>query len=286
MKVVKATVPGGRTALGLWEDEHIVPLSLAGGQFQSLAEIFESDNPAATIDFLADRTARPWPLADCTLLPPIDQQEVWAAGVTYRRSQVARMSESPQGASFYELVYTAARPELFLKATPNRVVGPNRPLRIRQDSLWSVPEPELAIVLNSRLDWVGFTIGNDMSARDIEGENPLYLPQAKTYDACCGLGPCITLAQAMPPAEQIGIHLTIYRRDKTVFHGRTSIASMARSFQELIDWLGRDNVFHSGVILLTGTGIVPEDSFRLKSGDVVEITIDGIGTLTNPIVQG
>lgn len=286
MKVVKAMAPGEGVVLGLLEDDRIIPLSLEGGQFQSLAEIFEADNPAATIDFLADRTARSWPLDDCQLLAPIDHQEVWAAGVTYRRSQVARMHESPEGASFYDKVYTADRPEIFFKATADRVAGPERPLRIRQDSTWSVPEPELAVVLNSRLDWVGFTIGNDMSARDIEGENPLYLPQAKIYDACCGLGPCITLAQAMPPADQIGVHLTIYRMDKQVFYGRTSVGSMARSFQELIEWLGRDNRFPRGVILLTGTGIVPEDSFRLRHGDVVQITIDGIGSLINPIVQG
>ena len=159
-------------------------------------------------------------------------------------------------------------------------------MRVRRDSRWSVPEPELALVLAPDLRLVGFTIGNDVSARDIEGRNPLYLPQAKVYDACCALGPVITLAGAMPPAEAIGIRMTIERDGATAFEGATSTARMARRFEELIDWLGRENVFPDGVILLTGTGIVPPDEFSLRAGDVVRITIDGIGTLTNPVVQG
>jgi 2-dehydro-3-deoxy-D-arabinonate dehydratase len=158
-------------------------------------------------------------------------------------------------------------------------------VRIRRDARWCVPEPELALVLSPDLRLVGFTIGNDMSARDIEGENPLYLPQAKVYEACCALGPAITLAAAMPPAHEVGIRLTIDRAGSTVFQGSTSVGRMARSFAELIDWLGRDNVFPGGVILLTGTGIVPPDAFSLRAGDLIQIEIDGIGTLTNPVVQ-
>ena len=202
------------------------------------------------------------------------------------RSKVAREQESEQAATFYDRVYRASRPELFFKATPSRVAGPGQPIRVRRDSLWCVPEPELVLVLSPELEIVGFTIGNDVSARDIEGENPLYLPQAKVYDACCSLGPAITLASAMPARETIAIRMEIDRGSQVVFRGETSIARMARRFEDLIDWLSRDNVFPAGVYLLTGTGIVPPDDFTLAAGDVVRITIDGIGSLVNPVVQG
>jgi 2-dehydro-3-deoxy-D-arabinonate dehydratase len=205
--------------------------------------------------------------------------------VTYERSKVARQEESEQGGSFYDLVYSAPRPELFFKATPSRVVGPGQPIRVRRDTRWCVPEPELALVLSPSLRLVGFTIGNDVSARDIEGENPLYLPQAKVYDASCALGPVVTLAAAMPPIRELTIRLEIERDGTAAFDGSTSVARMARRLDELIDWLGRDNLFPDGVILLTGTGIVPPDEFTLRAGDQVRITIDGIGTLTNPVVQ-
>jgi 2-dehydro-3-deoxy-D-arabinonate dehydratase len=219
------------------------------------------------------------------ILAPLDGQEVWGAGVTYERSKVAREEESERGATFYDQVYTAPRPELFFKATPSRVAGPGEPIRVRRDSNWSVPEPELALVLSPALELIGFTIGNDVSARDIEGENPLYLPQAKVYDACCALGPAITLAGAMPPRAEIGIRLEIDRAGGRVYAGETSVARMARQFEDLIEWLGRDNRFPNGVILLTGTGIVPPDEFSLADGDEVRITVDGIGTLANPVVR-
>jgi 2-dehydro-3-deoxy-D-arabinonate dehydratase len=165
------------------------------------------------------------------------------------------------------------------------VAGPNQPVRIRYDARWNVPEPELALVLNSRLGLVGFTVGNDMSSRDSEGENPLYLPQAKVYNACCGLGPWITLAAAMPTPAEIRIDLAVERDGAQAFEGSTSIEQMARSFDDLIGWLARDNSFPQGVILLTGTGIVPGDSFTLAAGDIVKISIGGIGTLVNPVVQ-
>ena len=221
-----------------------------------------------------------------TLLAPIDQQEVWAAGVTYKRSQTARMEESETSASCYDRVYESPRPELFLKATPHRVSGPGQPLRIRQDATWNVPEPEITCVVNSRLELVGFTVGNDMSSRDIEGENPLYLPQAKVYRQCAGLGPCITLAADMPAREETTIRLEIERAGETVFQGKTNVDQKARTFEGLIEYLGRDQEFPHGVLLMTGTGVVPESDFTLKADDVVHITIDGIGTLTNPIVQG
>jgi 2-dehydro-3-deoxy-D-arabinonate dehydratase len=159
-------------------------------------------------------------------------------------------------------------------------------VRIRRDSLWNVPEPELALVLNSRLELVGYTIGNDMSSRDIEGENPLYLPQAKLYDQSCALGPWVTLVHAMPPRKSIGIALAIVRGEELVFEGRTNVGQMARKFEELIEYLGRDNTFRDGAVLLTGTGIVPDATFTLEPGDTVSILIDGIGTLTNSVVQG
>jgi 2-dehydro-3-deoxy-D-arabinonate dehydratase len=220
------------------------------------------------------------------LLPPIDQQEVWAAGVTYKRSRTARMEESAAAADCYDRVYASPRPELFFKATPHRVAGPGQPLRIRTDSHWNVPEPELTLVLSSQAQLVGFTVGNDMSSRDIEGDNPLYLPQAKVYNQCCGLGPWITLPIGMPQREQIGIRLLIRRDGKVAYQGQTSVAQMARSFENLIGWFSRENSFPTGAFLLTGTGVVPESNFTLLPRDVVEIEIDGIGKLVNPVVQG
>jgi 2-dehydro-3-deoxy-D-arabinonate dehydratase len=270
--------------VALVENGLVTPLSMSD-QYRTLADLLDADDVRDAVESLARRSER-LPIASVTMLAPIDHQEVWAAGVTYKRSKVARMEESQGASRFYDLVYEAARPELFFKANPHRVAGPGQPLRIRADATWNVPEPELTLVLNSRMRLVAFTIGNDMSSRDIEGENPLYLPQAKVYNACCGLGPWITLADAMPPREEIGIQLAVRRAGKVAFHGETSIEQMARTFEDLIGWLGRDNSFPSGVFLLTGTGIVPKDDFTLLPGDVVAITIDGIGTLSNPVVQG
>jgi 2-dehydro-3-deoxy-D-arabinonate dehydratase len=295
MKLVKLQLPSERespssalasTTMGLLEDDAILPLEAPRGQYQSLTDILEADDPAAVVELLVDRDAARWPLRSVTLLPPVDRQEIWAAGVTYIRSRKARMEESVGAAVFYDKVYDAPRPELFFKANAHRVVGPDQPVRIRRDATWNVPEPELTLVLNSRMALVGFTVGNDMSSRDIEGENPLYLPQAKVYDQSCALGPCITLAHAMPGRDQIGIHMAVIRDGAIAFEGRTSLSQMARGFQGLIEYLGRDNTFRDGVCLLTGTGIVPGDEFSLRAGDMVNITIDGIGTLANPVVQG
>jgi 2-dehydro-3-deoxy-D-arabinonate dehydratase len=235
---------------------------------------------------LIDENARTWSLKDLTLLAPVDRQEVWAAGVTYKRSREARERESEGAARFYDLVYGADRPELFFKATAERVVGPGARVRIRRDSRWSVPEPELALVLSPHLKVVGYTIGNDMSARDIEGENPLYLPQAKVYDHACALGPVITLADSMPPPDRVTIRLTIERRGERVFDGSTHLTEMARSPEDLVRWLGRDNSFPHGAVLLTGTGVVPPDDFSLAAGDLVTIDVAGIGKLTNLVEQG
>jgi 2-dehydro-3-deoxy-D-arabinonate dehydratase len=220
-------------------------------------------------------------LDTATVLAPIVSQEVWAAGVTYYRSRSARMEESKHagGGDFYDRVYAAERPELFFKATGRRVVGPRAAVRIRSDAKWSVPEPELALLMNPSGTIVGCTIGNDMSSRDIEGENPLYLPQAKVYDGSCALGPCVLLS-AEPPS-QTAIHLEITRHSTTVFAGSTTLAGLKRDPKELVKFLFRDNSFPQGVFLMTGTGIVPGDDFTLASGDIIRIAIDGIGTLEN-----
>jgi 2-dehydro-3-deoxy-D-arabinonate dehydratase len=232
---------------------------------------------------LIDPGVAPSPLGNQAFLAPIDRQEIWAAGVTYKRSKIAREEESRGAAQVYDKVYTAARPELFLKATPERVVGPGQPVRVRADSKWSVPEPELALVISPAGKIVGYTIGNDMSARDIEGENPLYLPQAKIYKQSCAVGPLITPVGAMPPLAGVEIKLNIVRGGKLAFEGSTTLAQMARTTESLAEWLFRENEFPHGAVLLTGTGIVPPDEFTLKPGDEVTIAIVGIGTLWNPV---
>jgi 2-dehydro-3-deoxy-D-arabinonate dehydratase len=217
-----------------------------------------------------------------TILAPAANQEVWAAGVTYYGSRNARMEESKDagGGNFYDRVYSAERPELFFKAGGSRVVGPNCPVRIRSDAKWSVPEPELTLLINPAGAIVGYTIGNDMSSRDIEGENPLYLPQAKVYDGSCALGPGILLSSE-PLAKSTAIHLDITRAGKSVFTGATTLAELKRDPKQLVEYLLRDNTFPHGVFLMTGTGIVPEDDFTLSSGDVIRISIDQIGLLEN-----
>jgi 2-dehydro-3-deoxy-D-arabinonate dehydratase len=216
------------------------------------------------------------------ILAPIVSQEVWAAGVTYFRSRNARMEESKDagGGSFYDRVYAAERPELFFKATGRRVVGPNGAVRIRSDAKWSVPEPELTLLINPAGEIVGYTIGNDMSSRDIEGENPLYLPQAKVYDGSCALGPCILLSSE-PLSKATIIELKVARQGQTVFSGRTTLAELKRDPKQLVEFLFRDNSFPQGVFLMTGTGVVPGDEFSLASGDTIRIAIDGIGALEN-----
>jgi 2-dehydro-3-deoxy-D-arabinonate dehydratase len=213
--------------------------------------------------------------------PPIQSQEVWAAGVTYRRSLEARSDEAVSSDP-YDRVYAAARPELFFKATPSRVRGHGEEIFIRSDSTWDVPEPELAVVCNSRMEVVGYTIGNDVSSRSIEGENPLYLPQAKVFDGSCALGPAIALAWDYSPADR-SIELEIRRDDAVAFHNSTSTSAMRREITELIGYLGRDQRFEAGCVLLTGTGIVPPPDFTLEEGDVVTIEIEGIGRLTNSV---
>jgi len=249
----------------------------------SIDVLFTAERP---VDWLQQRIATAEPVAmPSSFLAPMESQEVWAAGVTYLRSRNARMEEASEagggGGSFYDKVYDAERPELFFKATPHRVVGPHGHVRIRSDARWNVPEPEVALAISRRGDIFGFTIGNDMSSRDIEGENPLYLPQAKVYRGCCALGPGIVVRNNLPP--ETTIDLAISRGESLVFAGQTSLAQMKRTFAELASFLFRDNEFPSGCFLLTGTGIIPPNEFTLASGDTIKIHVKGLGLLENQV---
>ena len=224
------------------------------------------------------------PIDPADLQAPVGRQEVWAAGVTYYRSRTARMEESEHagGSGFYDRVYSAERPELFFKALPYKVVPPGGKVAIRSDATWSVPEPELALLISPSAQIVGYTIGNDMSSRDIEGQNLLYLPQAKIYDGSCALGPGI-LISPQPLAATTAIELEIKRAGQVAFSGRTALSEMKRRPEELVEYLFRDQTFEHGCFLLTGTGIVPPDSFTLQHGDAIRISIDGIGALINQV---
>jgi len=281
MLIGKLNHSDGSSRVGIVDDEKV----WIAAPNTRLSNILASEDPLVAAAETKRLSKESMSLADTKWAAPIDEQEVWAAGVTYIRSKQARMDESSASASVYDRVYSAERPELFFKATANRVVGPNEPVRVRFDSKWSVPEPEVALVISPAMKIVGFTVGNDMSARDIEGENPLYLPQAKVYSGCCALGPVIKVCADLPAAESIEISLTIERGGKRAFNGSTTFASMKRSPPELVSWLGRENEFPHGAFLLTGTGIVPPDGFSLEQGDVVHIDVAGVGRLTNPVVR-
>ncbi len=220
------------------------------------------------------------------VLPPIGTQEVWAAGVTYLRSRDARMEESKDsgGDFFYRKVYDADRPELFFKALPHRVVGTGGEVRIRKDSKWDVPEPELTLFINSKGSIQGYTAGNDMSSRSIEGENPLYLPQAKMYEGSCALGPCL-FVPAQPISPETNISITIHRKTKSMFDATIKLDRMKRGLPELASWLFKEMKFANGCYLMTGTGLVPGNDFTLQPGDVVAISIDGIGVLRNIVAS-
>lgn len=223
-------------------------------------------------------------LINATLMAPMGTQELWASGVTYKRSKEGRQEESKDagGADFYQRVYEAERPELFFKATAARTVGSGGQVRIRKDSTWDVPEPELVLMISSNGKIIGYSIGNDMSSRSIEGENPLYLPQAKTYDACAALGPCIYISEEPLPNET-KIALNINRNAYSVFSGEIEISQITRSFEQLAEFLFRECSFPTGALLMTGTGIVPGSDFTLQGGDEINISIDGIGVLTNTV---
>jgi 2-dehydro-3-deoxy-D-arabinonate dehydratase len=248
----------------------------------SLNDLFTFDNLHG---YLTERAANMASLGTLDkLLAPVEGQEVWASGVTYYRSRSARMEESKEagGGDFYDRVYTAERPELFFKSVGNKVRGTNQKVRIRSDAKWSVPEPELTLAINSRGEIIGYTIGNDLSSRDIEGQNPLYLPQAKVYDGSCAIGPGI-LIQDEPMPSTTEISLEIARETRVEFSAGIALSEMKRDPRTLVEYLYRDQTFPVGCFLLTGTGIVPPDTFALQSGDEIRITITGIGTLINQV---
>jgi len=282
----------GATRLGLVRKEQVYDLTAGGygdldawlastvGRIeqarQTLVALSECLETLCSTEALLEGTA------GLELLAPIEAQEVWACGVTYEMSREARMRESEEP-TIYGRVYDAPRPEIFFKTTPQRVVGPGEAVGIRSDSTWDVPEAELTLLVNPAFELVGYTIGNDMSSRDIEGQNPLYLPQAKIYDRCCALGPWVRL-DPFDALDQ-AVRCDIQRDGETVFTGETHTSTIHRPFEELISYLGRCNSLPRGAFVLTGTGIVPPDTFTLQEGDEVVITFEGLGTLRNPVIE-
>ncbi len=265
------------------EDSTVLDVTEAGWpRLDALLQ--RADLPELLTSLARERLTR-FPLSGLELFPPVEKQEVWAAGVTYLRSKKARMDESEFSANAYDRVYEAERPELFFKSLPEKRVGPGEAVGIRKDARWNVPEPELVLVCNSRGQIVGYAIGNDMSSRDIEGENLLYLPQAKVYDRSCAIGPWIVLGPSEAEARMWTIRLEIERGGQVVFSGETSVSQIKRSFDDLVKFLFRSHTFPHGAMLLTGTGVVPPDNFTLQARDRVRITISGIGTLENEVVE-
>ena len=269
--------------VGLLIDSSVVDLTPAG--IDSISPLLDGPSPIARLAELGRRSLPRFPRSDVRLLPPVERQEIWAAGVTYLRSKAARMEESDFSARAYDHVYDAPRPEIFFKSMPDKVSGPGEPVGIRQDARWNVPEPELALVLNRRGELVGYTIGNDMSSRDIEGENLLYLPQAKIYERSCALGPVIAVGHTEADARTWDIRIEIERSGNKVFSGETSVGRIKRTFGDLASWLFRSQQFPNGAILLTGTGVVPPNEFTLEAADRVRIAIGPIGTLENPVAR-
>jgi 2-dehydro-3-deoxy-D-arabinonate dehydratase len=284
MDIIRFTTGAGtRPRVGLTDGESVSELRTA-----SLAKLLRE--PAADIQRRLQEgggSGARHALAEVTLLAPVDgRTEVWAAGVTYELSQRERMRESEGAASFYALVYEAERPELFFKSAAWRVAGPGQAIAVREDSVIDVPEPELALVLNSRAEICGYTVCNDVSSRTIEGENPLYLPQAKVYLGGCALGPAIRPAWEVSDPYRLAIELTISRDGADVWAGSASTAGLHRKFGELVEYLYCADVFPDGVVLATGTSLVPELPFSLADGDVVTIRIEDVGTLVNPVIRG
>jgi 2-dehydro-3-deoxy-D-arabinonate dehydratase len=267
--------------IGLVSGGKVVDLTAAG--VVRIDQLLERDDLAAQLADIRRPGLPEWPLDQVQLLTPVEAQEVWAAGVTYLRSKEARMEESDFSARAYNHVYEATRPEIFFKSFPHKVVASGESVGIRRDARWSVPEPELALVMNSTGRIVGFSIGNDMSSRDIEGENLLYLPQAKIYSRSCAIGPWIIVGPTESEARQWTVRLEIGRGREVVFAGETGVDRLKRTFGELVEHLFRSQTFPTGAVLLTGAGIVPDDSFTLNAGDSVRISISGIGTLENSV---
>jgi 2-dehydro-3-deoxy-D-arabinonate dehydratase len=281
MKLCRFRINDAEVRIGLATNDSLLDLTAAG--ITTMSSMLENEDAMSKLDELAKQSLPRLALDTVKLLAPVERQEVWAAGVTYLRSKAARMEESEFSANAYDKVYSAERPEIFFKALPEKVAATGEPVGIRRDAKWNVPEPELALVFNSHGKIVGHTIGNDMSSRDIEGENLLYLPQAKTYHRSCALGPWIVLGTPEPKAREWKIGITISRGGKNIFTGETSVGQIKRRFDELGEFLFRCQVFPHGAVLLTGTGIVPQDNFTLNEHDDIRIEVSGIGVLQNTV---
>jgi 2-dehydro-3-deoxy-D-arabinonate dehydratase len=283
MRICRFSTGDGPIRIGIAEsDGHVIDLTPAG--VKTLDDVLSHDRPAAVLQAFDSRSLPKVAVADVAFRAPVENHEVWAAGVTYLRSKAARMEESDFSATAYDRVYDAQRPEIFFKSVAEKVVASGEPVGIRRDATWNVPEPELALVLNARGNVVGLTLGNDMSSRDIEGENLLYLPQAKIYERSCALGPWILVGASEEDARGWSIRITITRNGHPAFFGETSIANIRRSFRELAEFLFRCQRFDHGAVLLTGTGIVPPEAFTLQEHDVIEIEVPEIGVLRNPVI--
>jgi 2-dehydro-3-deoxy-D-arabinonate dehydratase len=284
MKLCRFLTSQRETHVGLITAENQI-LDLSDVGVSNLTSLLEAESALEKFKTLSQRTQARFSLNQIQLLSPVERQEVWAAGVTYQRSKNARMEESNFSANAYDRVYSAQRPEIFFKSLSEKVVGPGESVGIRMDAQWNVPEPELALVINSQGNIVGYTIGNDMSSRDIEGENLLYLPQAKIYHRSCAIGPCIVVGSTETVARTWTITLQIYRGGKIVFEGQTTVNQIKRSFEELVSYLYRSQTFPYGAVLLTGTGIVPGENFTLQPDDRVRIEVHGIGVLENSVIM-
>jgi 2-dehydro-3-deoxy-D-arabinonate dehydratase len=282
MRIIRYKSSGG-VALGMARNSQLIGYFQPNSELHDLLRLRADELRMQIENSFQPGTAHNLPTH---ILAPLDgETEVWAAGVTYKQSEQARMEESGTP-DIYANVYAAKRPELFFKATPRRVAGPDAPIVVRTDSTWDVPEPELVLVVNAHAEIIGYTIGNDVSSRSIEGENPLYLPQAKIYAGCCGLGPGITPAWEVSDPYNLTIHLAIERNGQVYWEGETSTRELKRRFDELVTYLFLENDFPDGVFLCTGTALVPERQFTLEPGDVVQIDVDQLGTLRNPVVRG
>ncbi len=284
MKLCRFLTPQRDTRVGLLTEANQI-LDLSDTGVNNLTFLLEAEGVLDQLDAFSRQRLAPFSLNQIQLLSPIECQEVWAAGVTYLRSKKARMEESNFSANAYDQVYSAPRPEIFFKSLPEKVMGPGEPVGIRTDARWNVPEPELALVINSQSRIVGYTIGNDMSSRDIEGENLLYLPQAKIYHRSCAVGPCILVGSTEAVARTWTITLQIYREGRIIFEGQTTVNQIKRRFEELVSYLCRSQTFPHGAVLLTGTGIVPGENFTLQPDDRVRIEVSGIGVLENTVVM-
>ncbi|WP_458355237.1 fumarylacetoacetate hydrolase family protein [Peribacillus frigoritolerans] len=288
MRIIRYVHENKKQLAAVTNENNVVDLPFT--DFMSLITTARNENRTA-FDIVKQIVAvgEKQPLEGLQLTTPIDAPEVWASGVTYKKSKEARNYEATQGKldrqTFYDKVYDAVRPEIFFKSTAARTVGPNDPVYLRSDSKWQIPEPELGLVIDKKGTVLGYIAGNDMSCRDIEGENPLYLPQAKVWKNSCSIGPAILLKEAVPDPYELKIMCRIFRNEEKVFEGEAKVNQLKRKLEELVDYLVLDNTVFDGSVLLTGTCVVPPNEFTLKGDDRIEIEIPGIGVLNNPVIQ-